>query len=598
MASVGGFDKLSNEGWLISEARSRIKSDQYAAKSWILVARTIFPRSFMIQYEAYQMEKDSKNIKGMAKLLEEMLMNFPGEPQLWAEVQLITDALQDDNHKAKNNILKNAFNTLPPNLQCHLLLRISESTADVMQQSRLLLLVLRRYPHQVADQGVKLIDSLLNAENVLPNSPAVNCYRKVLVCDVLPLVLGVSLPQVSHKQLYRWLQKSIEFYISFLTQSESDASPAGWTSHPSSSMQSPNYSLPRRVSISGLSEAESVINDPWQQLFDLSDVTLLMVGFRGWEWQWQQIQMMHDSLTAHPDPSLHIKQVFYCCLITFFHSVHFYCSHAHPHSGGRTPLVLLDVFKEQENAESVVFLSIFHRHKKLKADMSSAPQILPGPLPESVKLASAFGLAVNCWELLSSNEALEKDFEKIFLTWKPQTLNWIVNFEVDILVYRGYFKDAVSKIHAIPRLPHMTMKNELQLVCCHFNSGSYSRACDVALTVVGKLAGGSSSQKPFEPQPTSKGRQLQFMPCTDTEALPYCLHLIIACLKDKVFKFAMPNDLAMGHLLVLIQYQWPRYEETFRDIVTKITHQGSFSYSTFFNYIISILCGLVKRRSF
>jgi integrator complex subunit 10 len=82
----------------------------------------------------------------------------------------------------------------------------------------------------------------LNAEKLQPNLTAVNCYRKVLgkyasirddclfstilciaVCDVLPLVLEVSLPPVMHKDLFRWLQKSIEFYVAYLTQPHMDS---------------------------------------------------------------------------------------------------------------------------------------------------------------------------------------------------------------------------------------------------------------------------------------------------------------------------------------------------------------------------------------
>jgi hypothetical protein len=40
----------------------------------------------------------------------------------------------------------------------------------------------------------------------------------VSVCDVLPLVLKSELPQVQPKQLIRWLQKSIEFYVCYVTQ--------------------------------------------------------------------------------------------------------------------------------------------------------------------------------------------------------------------------------------------------------------------------------------------------------------------------------------------------------------------------------------------
>jgi integrator complex subunit 10 len=48
MAAVTGGE-LSDEEWLVSRARACFKADPYAAKSWMLTARTLFPNSFNIQ---------------------------------------------------------------------------------------------------------------------------------------------------------------------------------------------------------------------------------------------------------------------------------------------------------------------------------------------------------------------------------------------------------------------------------------------------------------------------------------------------------------------------------------------------------------------
>lgn len=48
MASVG-TNELSNEDWLVMRARSCAKTDRYAAKAWMITARTLFPRNFNIQ---------------------------------------------------------------------------------------------------------------------------------------------------------------------------------------------------------------------------------------------------------------------------------------------------------------------------------------------------------------------------------------------------------------------------------------------------------------------------------------------------------------------------------------------------------------------
>ena len=45
------------------------------------------------------------------------------------------------------------------------------------------------------------------------------------------------------------------------------------------------------------------------------------------------------------------------------------------------------------------------------------------------------------------------------------------------------------------------------------------------------------------------------------------------------------NDLTVGHLLVLLQYDWPKNEKLFCDIIRKIQQQGRFQYKSFMQYI-------------
>lgn len=51
-------------------------------------------------------------------------------------------------------ILTDLFAALPTTLQCHLLLRIADGSKDVLEQCRLMLLVLQRYPERIPEEGV------------------------------------------------------------------------------------------------------------------------------------------------------------------------------------------------------------------------------------------------------------------------------------------------------------------------------------------------------------------------------------------------------------------------------------------------------------
>lgn len=49
------------------------------------------------------------------------------------------------------------------------------------------------------------------------------------------------------------------------------------------------------------------------------------------------------------------------------------------------------------------------------------------------------------------------------------------------------------------------------------------------------------------------------------------------------------DDLSLGHVVVLLQYDWPQGEMLFLKAIEKICQQGSFQYENFFNYVTSIL---------
>ena len=49
------------------------------------------------------------------------------------------------------------FAALPVSLQCHMLLRIVDNTKNVLEQCRLSLLVLQRYPDRIPEHGVNIL---------------------------------------------------------------------------------------------------------------------------------------------------------------------------------------------------------------------------------------------------------------------------------------------------------------------------------------------------------------------------------------------------------------------------------------------------------
>uniref|UniRef100_A0A8C6U5W9 Integrator complex subunit 10 n=1 Tax=Neogobius melanostomus TaxID=47308 RepID=A0A8C6U5W9_9GOBI len=86
---------------------------------------------------------------------------------------------------------------------------------------------------------------------------------------------------------------------------------------------------------------------------------------------------------------------------------------------------------------------------------------------------------------------------------------------------------------------------------------------------------------------TRKGTDLRLLPCTSKAILPFCLQLMLACFKLRAFADSH-DDLSLGHVIVLLQYDWPHGETLFLKAVDKICQQGSFQYENFFNYVTNI----------
>jgi integrator complex subunit 10 len=48
------------------------------------------------------------------------------------------------------------------------------------------------------------------------------------------------------------------------------------------------------------------------------------------------------------------------------------------------------------------------------------------------------------------------------------------------------------------------------------------------------------------------------------------------------------SDLAIGHIITLLQFDWPLEEELMTHLMERIRQLGSFSYSLFQNYVVNV----------
>ncbi|XP_042328083.1 integrator complex subunit 10 isoform X1 [Sceloporus undulatus] len=630
--------KMSAQGdceFLVKRARELVPVDLWAAKAWLITARSLYPADFNIQYEMYSIERNAERTASAGRLLYDMFVNFPDQPVVWREISVITSALRNDSQDKQAQFLRGLFETLPGRIQCEMLLKATEQCFNTLERAEMLLLLLRRFPETVVQHGVGLGETLLEAESIEDQESPVNCFRKLFVCDVLPLIINNPDVRLPANLLYMYLNKAAEFYINYVTRSAQTENQYQGTQD-TSDLVSPSKRSSQKYIIEGLTEKSSQITDPWERVFKI----LSIVGVRC-EWQMDMARRSFgDTLLkmkdvcryiSNYDNEAHAKyktQVIYSTMLVFFKNAFQYVSSIQPslfqgpNVPNQIPLVLLEDVSNVYGDTDIERGKHIHKKRKLaegrEKTMSSDDEDLSGKgknrlitinaadLSNSIEVQESFRLARESWELLHSMESLDKEFTRICLSWKTDTWLWLRIFLTDMIIYQGQYKKAIASLHHLAALqgsqPQQqimgqgSLENQralIQLATCHFALGEYHLTCEKVLDLMCYMVLPIQEViKPQEEQPTLKSKfrkasELKLWPCTSKAIMPYCLRLLLACFKPRAFTDNR-DDMALGHVIVLLQQEWPRGEHLFLKAINKICQQGSFQYENFFNYVTNI----------
>ncbi|XP_028316216.1 integrator complex subunit 10 isoform X1 [Gouania willdenowi] len=625
--------------FLVKRARELVSEDPCAAKAWLITARTLYPSDFNIQYEMYIIERNAQRTASAGRLLYDMFINFPDQPVVWREISVITAALRSDSEDKHAQFLRGLFETLPGRVQCEMLLKATEQCFNTLEKAEMLLLLLKRFPESVVQHGVNLGETLLEAEATENMETPVNCFRKLFVCDVLPLVINNMDMRLPTSLMQKYMLKAAEFYIGYVTRGPSGDLQIQGPSD-GGSLKSP--SVPRvsqRYVIDGLSEKTSAVTEPWERLLDIISV----VGARC-EWQGDKAQRSYvDMLQRVKDLCRYLPglegdtrsrcccQIVLCAALVLFRSAFLYVSAVQPAlfqgvsaiSSGPWILVedLSSVYSDLELEKG----TLKHAHKKRKlADgrektMSSDDEESLGKgrgrhilvnkteMPGWSETLESFNTARESWDLLHSHDALETEFKKICAAWKTDSWLWFRIFLTDMIIYQGQYRKALSSLmqmaavmapqpgqHSLSAQSSLEHNRALiQQASCYYALGEYKRACEKLLDVVSGLTppnqepAKSPEDQGIAKTKTRRGSDLRLLLCTNKAVLPFCLQLMLACFKLRALNDSR-DDLSLGHVVVLLQHDWPHGEMLFLKAVDKICQQGSFQYENFFNYVTNI----------
>ncbi|XP_067014792.1 integrator complex subunit 10 [Anabrus simplex] len=573
MSPVSNDNLVSDEEYLVSRAKECLKLDPYAAKSWMITAKMLFPNNFGIQFEAYQIEKSSRNVKEAAKCFSDLFKKFQDVAELWQEVQALTVALRSESGDSHSVFLREMFSHIKQDVQRNLLLVSADRSEDTMEHCRLLLLLLRQFPKSVTELGPKLVDTLLIAEKHCHYQNSVNCYRKLLVCDLLPL-LGTGLVELPPKQLFRLLHKSIEFYLAYLM-------------------------LPNKA-IEDLPELESKIDQPWANLFAIQEMTGKKLGWelssifaQSWnkELFWQKLLPFRQSRVLSNEDTPNHKQLLYCTTTFFLYCLHEYMAMLDT-GGGEVPLVLVEAFAYPMEPDNPAEPKI--KRRKLEIDETVPLLTVAKPATGTpVPVIHNFLMAVRCWDLLHSSEILDREFTKLSQHLRLET--WLQGFLIDLALYKGLFDDALTKLRALEVSGTTALvRRNLHMAGTYYCQGLFSLSMEHILLVVSALPSistgtnsGIQLSQVLE-QPSRSNRHMHYLPLARTQVLQYCVKLLVSALKQCLLKLTVDTDLVIGHMITLLQLDWPLEEELFNKLMERIRQKGSFSYTPFASYVVNV----------
>ena len=555
---------------MVARAREAgAQGDEWSAKTWMLTAKNLFPDNFGIQFEAYTTEKESGNAKDSATFFQDLFNKFPTEQRIVTEIAAVMEVLNRDNddegedRDPASKFYADMFEHIGEGVQKKMILQAAENAKDPLEHCRLMLILLRRFPDRIPQHGERLVESINSAErHELANSPSpLNMFRRMLVVDVLPTVLKADGIKLNTKLVQRNLYKTQEFVVAYVNR--------------------------RGSNTSGI----EVRGDPWQLLYTV----LLGVG-RALGWPESPppspvpgveefLASMGALCRAGPPPESPQGQ-------QLFHSTSSCCLHAVFQYAGLLrdkEVLLVEAFVTHDTSDTAL------KRRKLAEDASSALPLVTHGTSATMddSLIHAFQVACTAWQLVTSSSALESRFQNLVvqLSASAGPLNLVTQFSADYYLLSGKLREALADVRQlVSRASEPEPWHGLKLATVYHCLGDRRMAAQSlaeCICLASQLAGGEGTVGGLT-WPTAKSRHLRFLPLTRGGLISYCCRLVTAILQEKALQHNAGGDLAMGHILVVLQYNWPDQRELFNMMMHRVKKKESFSYPLFAQYVVNI----------
>ena len=554
---------ISDEEYLIARARQAWKQGNISeAKTWMLTARSIFPNNFGIQLEAYVSEKEGGNFKESAKYFQKLFEKFPNEEKMLAEIKAVMEVLKKPNPDQENlegdsKFYLDMFEELGDETKKDLIVSAAEAAKDSFEYSKLMIVLMKKFSSEVATYGEKLIESINKAETrELGGSPEpLNQYRTILVTEILPTVLKADKLKINSKLLLSNLYLAQEFVLA-------------------SSLKK-----------GGRSEV-------WALLYSI-------VGSVGRQLGWPALPLVNpDTNTIPVDQYLSLlaqTQMFQVMAVVVLHTVTEYTLLCQETNSVMVEARVTHQATGQEREKS-------KRRKTEDSAGASLPVLSEGgsstlePSGQS-ELLVRFQQAIAAWSLVCQYSTLHNQLLSLLnqLGTSLPTITIFDDFQIDFKLYQGSVREAISLVRSTTDTARPAW-HHLKLSTLHFMMSDVRSAAQCLVSCLSSLdstrpeveSGDVCEASAGLTLPTSRPRHCRFIPLTKSSVLTYCCNLLTVALQEKALLPGAGGDLAMGHCITLLQYNWPHTRELFYHLLNRVKGREGLSYPLFCKYVINI----------
>lgn len=555
------------------------------------------------------MAKSEGNVTEANKYFCSMLDNpeAPDYPELKLEKRLMVDVVKTDSeltssfispngcenncinsnsscNKGEKVFLRNLFLSLTPQLQYKVLMSVTkESDSSWYDLCQLMLLTLKMFPTKIEEEGGKLVDLVLKAETSDTSQPK-DLYQKLLVYEVFPLIFKSRLSFESVDVIKLYLMKTLQYYIDHSYIKSKVPSELASFDELDSKLCEVLQSLAKKLSWS-----RDIF--PCREVSIESALNRISSFIESSEFKIPTTKEASDApmdlskprkQTTQPVNPVIIEQVIFALFSLFIRSFNHYIS--------------------EVTCNQVIFIERTCNSRPLNKSVIQTGNSTEIVTPNN-RLKVAFVTCIKIIDMVIDipHEQANNFFHLLKATQVDSAQSY-VQFQADACIYKGRHEELMRQFMSIkPDL--QTLSSKVQNISCCLLVYDHKTAINTVFSVVEII-----NQMPFDQgksfysvklPTTITGKTYEFISSKPETLLDFCISSLIASLNHTTLLSLKPSDAGIGHLIVLSQYQWPKYIDIFNICIATIKPTDvivttksvqpqvhKFTYLPFLDYIV------------